>query len=182
MTATARPSIADLKKGDSRAWRWFVDEFGPALGGYAKKFGHPDPEEVTGSTLETIARRIAKFEGGHRELRSFVFSVAHARIVDDVRKRARREVVSMDWDREPSTISTDFGVESSNPDLSAAIGSMPEELKHMLHLRYVQGLSTRETAKAIGKSEVATRVALSRGISRLRDAMGERSDADEVRS
>lgn len=179
--AAGRPSIADLKKGDSRAWRWFVDEFGSALAGYAKKFGHPDPEEVTGSTLETIARRIAKFEGGHGELRSFVFSVAHARIVDDVRKRARREVVSVDWEREPSTMSPEVGIESSDPDLLAAIDAMPEELKHMLHLRYVQGLSTRETAKAIGKSEVATRVALSRGISKLRDLMSERS-GDEVSS
>ena len=175
--STGRPSIADLKRGDSRAWRWFVDEFGPALGGYAKKFGHPDPEEVTGSTLETIARRIAKFEGGHRELRSFVFSVAHARIVDDVRKRARREAMSVDWDREPSSTSPEVGIDSSDPDLLAAIESMPEELKHMLHLRYVQGLSTRETAKAIGKSEVATRVALSRGISKLRGLMAE-NDAE----
>ena len=180
--ALDRPSIADLKKGDSRAWRWFVDEFGPAVGGYAKKFGHPDPEEVTGATLETIARRIAKFEGGHRELRSFVFSVAHARIVDDVRKRARREVVSVDWEREPSAVMTDAAVESTNPDLLSAIDSMPEELKHMLHLRYVQGLSTRETAKAIGKSEVATRVALSRGISKLRAAMGDQATRDEVGS
>lgn len=166
-----RPSISDLKRGDARAWRWFVDEFGPALSGYARKFGHPDPEEVTGSTLETIARRIAKFEGGHRELRSFVFSVAHARIVDDVRKRARREEMSMDWDREPSAGSPEIEIETSDPELLAAIESMPDELKHMLHLRYVQGLSTRETAKAIGKSEVATRVALSRGISKLRGLM-----------
>lgn len=111
-----------------------------------------------------------------------MFSVAHARIVDDVRKRARREVVSVDWEREPSAVTTDAAFESANPDLLAAIESMPEELKHMLHLRYVQGLSTRETAKAIGKSEVATRVALSRGISKLRSAMGETSIRDEVGS
>ena len=180
--AEYRPSIAELKRGDSQAWRWFVDEYGPSVGGYARRFGHPDPEEVTGATLETIARRIAKFEGGHRELRSFVFSVAHSRIVDDVRKRARREVVSVDWEREPSAVMTDAAVESTNPDLLSAIDSMPEELKHMLHLRYVQGLSTRETAKAIGKSEVATRVALSRGISKLRAAMGEQVARDEVGS
>ena len=102
-----------------------------------------------------------------------MFSVAHARIVDDVRKRARREVVSVDWDRGPSNVSPEAAIESSDPELLVAIESMPEDLKHMLHLRYVQGLSTRETAKAIGKSEVATRVALSRGISKLRGLMSE---------
>jgi RNA polymerase sigma-70 factor (ECF subfamily) len=180
--AIRRPSIADLKRGDPRAWRWFVNEFGPAVTGYAKKFGHPDPEEVTGSTLETIARRMAKFEGGHGELRSFVFSIAHARIVDDVRKRSRRQEVDIDWANQPSIESTDAAIETSDPELMAALAEMPDELKHMLHLRYVEGLSTKETARAIGKSEVATRVALSRGMARLRTVIESRREASEVGS
>lgn len=180
--AVRRPSVADLKRGDPRAWRWFVNEFGPAVTGYARKFGHPDPEEVTGSTLETIARRIAKFEGGHGELRSFVFSIAHARIVDDVRKRSRRQQVDVDWASQPSAETADVTIESSDPDLIAALDEMPDELKHMLHLRYVEGLSTKETARAIGKSEVATRVALSRGMARLRTALESRRDLTEAES
>lgn len=180
--AIRRPAIADLKRGDAAAWRWFVGEFGPGVTGYARKFGHPDPEEVTGSTLETIARRIATFEGGHRELRSFVFSIAHARIVDDVRKRSRRQMVDVDWAQQPSSESIDAGIDSSDPELLAALVEMPDELKHMLHLRYVEGLSTKETAKAIGKSEVATRVALSRGMARLRTAIESRRDTNEDES
>lgn len=166
--AVRRPSIADLKRGDPRAWRWFVNEFGAAVTGYAKKFGHPDPEEVTGATLEAIARRIATFEGGHAELRSFVFSIAHARIVDDVRKRSRRQQVDIDWATQPASETADVSVDESDPELASALEEMPDDLKHMLHLRYVEGLSTKETARAIGKSEVATRVALSRGMSKLR--------------
>lgn len=177
-----RPSIADLKRGDPAAWRWLVDEFGPGLTRYARRFGHPDPEEVTGSTLETIARRIAKFEGGHGELRSFVFSIAHARIVDDVRKRSRRQMVDIDWANQPSAESTDAAIETSDPELMTALAEMPDELKHLLHLRYVEGLSTKETARAIGKSEVATRVALSRGMARLRTAIESRRETGEVES
>ncbi|MFZ8917463.1 MAG: RNA polymerase sigma factor [Ilumatobacteraceae bacterium] len=180
--AIRRPSIADLKRGDPRAWRWFVNEFGSAVTGYARKFGHPDPEEVTGSTLEAIARRIATFEGGHAELRSFVFSIAHARIVDDVRKRSRRQQVDVDWASQPSLETTDMGIESSDPDLVAALDQMPDELKHMLHLRYVEGLSTKETARAIGKSEVATRVALSRGMAKLRAVLESSGSHEEVES
>ena len=178
--AIRRPAIADLKRGDPVAWRWFVNEFGPAVTGYARKFGHSDPEEVTGSTLETIARRIATFEGGHRELRSFVFSIAHARIVDNVRKRSRRQTVDIDWANLPAVESTDAAIESSDPELVAALAEMPDDLRHMLHLRYVEGLSTKETARAIGKSEVATRVALSRGMARLRDAMENQREEGEA--
>jgi len=48
----------------------------------------------------------------------------------------------------------------------------------MLELRYVVGLSTRETAKAIGKSEVATRVALSRAFAKLKDLLSEELRAE----
>ena len=84
-----RPLVRDLKSGQAEAWRWFVGEFQGSVTGYAKKLGHSDTEEVTGSTFETIARRINGFEGGHSELRSLVFSVAHARIVDELRKGSR---------------------------------------------------------------------------------------------
>lgn len=174
LMALRRPGMSDLRRGDADAWRWFVDEFATAVTGYAKKFGHPDPEEVTGSTFETIARRIAQFEGGHRELRSFVFSIAHARIVDDVRKRGRRRMIDVDWANQPSEASHDEIIGESDPELLAALELMPDELRHMLHLRYVEGLSTRETARAIGKSEVATRVALSRGLGRLRSVIEDR--------
>ncbi len=49
----------------------------------------------------------------------------------------------------------------------------------MIELRYVIGLSTRETALAMGRSEVATRVALSRAKAKLRGLLDdmERGDA-----
>lgn len=111
-----------------------------------------------------------------------MFSIAHARIVDDVRKRSRRQQVDVDWASQPSLETTDMGIESSDPDLVAALDQMPDELKHMLHLRYVEGLSTKETARAIGKSEVATRVALSRGMAKLRAVLESSSSHEEVES
>ena len=95
-----RPLVRDLKSGQPQAWRWFVGEFQGLVTGYAKKLGHADPEEVTGSTFETIARRISNFEGGHSELRSFVFSVAHARIIDELRKSSRISRVDVDLTNE----------------------------------------------------------------------------------
>lgn len=111
-----------------------------------------------------------------------MFSIAHARIVDDVRKRSRRQTVDIDWANQPSAEYTDAAIETSDPELMAALADMPDELKHMLHLRYVEGLSTKETARAIGKSEVATRVALSRGMARLRGAIESQRDQSEDES
>ncbi|MEY3092948.1 MAG: hypothetical protein RIU67_1731 [Actinomycetota bacterium] len=170
--ALGRPSIADLKRGEANAWKWFVDEFASTVTGYARRAGHSDPEEVTGSTLETIAKKIAQFEGGHSELRSYVFSVAHARIVDDIRRRSRRQEVAIDWSTQAAGEEQATTFASADTQLLDALATLPDETRQMLELRYVVGLSTKETARAIGKSEVATRVALSRSMTRLREVLG----------
>jgi DNA-directed RNA polymerase specialized sigma24 family protein len=44
-------------------------------------------------------------------------------------------------------------------------------MQQMIYLRYTAGLTTKETARAMGKSEVATRVGLSRAMVRLREVL-----------
>lgn len=167
---SARPSITALRRGDEAAWRWFVDEYGQGVLNYARRMGHRDPDEVMGATLETVARGILRFEGNHGQLRSFVFSVAHARIVDDARKRSRRQDLGVGH---LAAMAVDDEVDTGTDEhLLEALGQLSESQRMMIYLRHVEGLSTKETARAVGKSEVATRVALSRGLSQLRDILG----------
>ena len=130
--------------------------------------GARDPEEVMGATLETVARRIGEFEGNESQLRSFIFSIAHARIVDDLRRSARCSEVSID--NTLNLLAADEPTEDtfSDPDLLGALRRLPAAQRQVLDMRYVVGLSTKETAAAIGKSEVATRVALSRALNKLK--------------
>ena len=168
-----RISVRALKRGDSSEWSRFVGDIGPKIVGYAHRMGSRDPDEVMGATLEAVARRIGEFEGGAGDLRSFVFSIAHARIVDDLRRNTRRSEVSIENTLDLLEADEPNEETFSDPDLLAALERLPEEQHRMLELRYVIGLSTRETAKAIGKSEVATRVALSRAFAKLKDLLSE---------
>ena len=45
------------------------------------------------------------------------------------------------------------------------------EMQQMIYLRYTGGLTTKEIARTMGKSEVATRVGLSRATVRLREVL-----------
>jgi RNA polymerase sigma-70 factor (ECF subfamily) len=162
------PSIEELRVGNAPAWSWFVSEYGLPVRHYARRLGHPDPDEVAGATMETIVRRINHFEGGQPELRSFVFSVAHARIVDELRGTHRkREVIvpvipeAIDQSDEPH--STNFG-----SNMETALQQLTEKQQHAIRLRYVDGMSTREVAQVTGESEGSTRVSLSRGLHKLR--------------
>ena len=177
-------SLRDLKSGDSRAWSWLVAEFSGKIVGYATRMGARDPEEVMSATLETVATRIADFEGNESQMRSFIFSIAHARIVDDLRKATRRSEVSIE--NTLTLLEADEPNEDtfSDPDLLNALTRLPEDQRRMLELRYVVGLSTKETADAIAKSEVATRVGLSRAFARLKELLVDdlRSSSEEVLS
>lgn len=176
-----RPRISSLKSGEPRAWRWFVDEFGQALVNYAARMGHSDPEEVMGATMETVARGITGFEGTHKQFRSYVFSVAHARIVDDLRKSARRTNIGQDYlesrqhhddhDLDDSPFGVAVADAFDGELVTAALARLSDDQRTMIYLRYVEGMSTKDTARAVGKSEVATRVALSRGLGQLREIL-----------
>lgn len=165
------PSIEELRVGNGPAWSWFVSEFGSPVSHYARRLGHPDPDEVSGATMEIVVRRIDRFEGGQPELRSFVFSVAHARIVDELRSsQRRREVVVPE---PPECVDHIYGVGATRfcPEIQDALGHLSGKQQHLIRLRYVEGMSTREVARSVGESEGATRVGLSRGLHKLRELL-----------
>jgi RNA polymerase sigma-70 factor, ECF subfamily len=56
--------------------------------------------------------------------------------------------------------------------LDEAIATFPEEHREILRLRYGEGLSTKEVAQRIGKSDGATRVLLTRLVQRLQYLLG----------
>jgi RNA polymerase sigma-70 factor (ECF subfamily) len=100
-----------------------------------------------------------------------VFSVAHARIVDELRSAHRQRVIPVpelpeDLGQGNEPIPVLFGT-----DIESAMQHLTEKQQHAIRLRYVDGLSTREVAQVTGESEGSTRVSLSRGLHKLRDLL-----------
>jgi RNA polymerase sigma-70 factor (subfamily 1) len=56
--------------------------------------------------------------------------------------------------------------------LQEALVALPEEHREALRLRYAEGLSTKEVAGRLKKSDVATRVLLSRLVQKLQELLG----------
>lgn len=168
---SSRPSISSLQSGDTAAWNWFFGEFSGQIAGYARRMGVTDVDDVTGTVLETVARSVGNFAGSHSQFRSWVFSIAHARIVDDHRRRSRRPEVEFDESHDQGSAAADERIGSGDPELETAMAQLTEDQRSMLHLRFVVGLSTKEIAKVTEKSEVATRVALHRCSKRLRELL-----------
>ncbi len=189
-TQNDRHHVDQLRAHDPSAWSQYLTDLGPAVQSYARGAGHPDPQEVVGAVMETLARRISEFEGGLTQLRSFAFSVAHARIVDEYRRRNRDQRCERLLSRlssGPETSGTEtFGTEASGSGpygsgtahqtsdvILAAIDRLPTLQREAITLRYIKGLTVTETAEATGRTPGAIRVATSRGLRQLRSELME---------
>jgi len=66
--------------------------------------------------------------------------------------------------------------------LLASLDQLSEESRTALRLRYVEGLSTKDIASQLGKSDVAVRVMLSRSLDRLQTILSRDSQFESFRT
>jgi DNA-directed RNA polymerase specialized sigma24 family protein len=76
--------------GEPWALRAVYDELAPRVRGYLTARGAAEPEDLTTEVFLAVFPRLPQVTGGPAGLRALVFSVAHARLLDDLRRRARR--------------------------------------------------------------------------------------------
>jgi RNA polymerase sigma factor (sigma-70 family) len=148
--------VAAARAGDAAAFRVVYRELGPVVLGYLRARGVADPEAVTSDVFLCVLPRLDDLKGGVSGLRTFVMSVAHARMVDNARRRRRHPVVS-EYD-----VALDPRVTNSAED--EALGSMatagivrllralPDDQREVLALRFVADLSVDTVASIIGRS------------------------------
>jgi RNA polymerase sigma factor (sigma-70 family) len=144
----------------------------PKVLGYLKAHGAEDPEGLTNEVFLHVLRRLGGLVGGAAGLRTFVFSVAHARLVDDVRRRARRPVEHV---YEPHlddrcSVSAEHtvltGVDASR--LDALLGQLNDDQRSVITLRVLGDLTIEQTAQILGKSSGAVKQLQRRGLLTLR--------------
>ena len=80
------------REGDEGAWAEIFAELAPAVLGYLRANGAPDPDDVLSEAFLQVARDIASFEGEWADFRGWVFTIAHHRLIDARRHAARRPV------------------------------------------------------------------------------------------
>ncbi len=126
-----------------------------------------------------LARNVATFEGDATGFRSWAFTVAHHRVIDEARRR-KRTPPTQALDEVLADDQQSLGVIDSESEALAAIeldelvGSiafLSDLQKSTLLLRIIGDLSVAQTAEALGKSESAIKTAQYRAISTLRDRL-----------
>lgn len=159
------------RAGAEWAWsRLYADLSGPVLG-YLRTRGAAEPGDLLGEVFVQVARNTGTFEGDYSAFRSWVFTVAHHRLVDERRYRARRPV-------EPGEIPdtargvADTEVEAlahlATGEVVALLGTLTPEQRDVLLLRIVGDLSVEDVARIVGRRPGAVKALQRRGLESLR--------------
>lgn len=168
------PTLDAARAGAEWAWARLYEDIAPAVLGYLRVRGAADPEDVLGETFLQVVRDLERFDGDEAGWRSWVFTIAHRRLIDDRRRRVRRPVRPTD----DETLAAQLpAVASSEPEVLANLGTtqvlrllqvLTDEQRSALALRFVGGLSLPDVAEVLGRSSNATKALQRRGLRALR--------------
>lgn len=141
--------------------------------GYLKTKGVSDPEAVTQDVFLAILPRVETITGGVSGLRTFVFSVAHARMVDDHRRQSRtpehHEFEAERDTRQSNSAEAEAMGRVAPGEVLALLGLLGEDQREVLSLRIVAGLTVEQVADIMGKSQGAVKQLQRRALNALRE-------------
>ena len=129
-----------------------------------------EAEDLTEEVFVRVWEALPDYAITGHPFTSWVYRIAHNLIIDHRRKRRPEPVEDEMLANLPSQAATPEEVVVQQQELrrlTAAVRQLGEEEQQVVILRFVQGLSHREVAEILGKSEVASRVILHRALNAL---------------
>ncbi|CAN5785550.1 N/A [soil metagenome] len=171
--------LAAARTGAEWAWTDLYRSFSPAVLGYLRAQRVPEPEDLTAEVFFQVVKSLAGFDGNESDFRSWIFVIAHRKIIDDSRARKRRPV-------EPAPHETIESRSSSGNVEDEALDGLADlyfrrlmveltaDQRDVMLLRILGGLTVPEVAAAVGKRVGAVEALQRRALAQLRKRMPDR--------
>jgi RNA polymerase sigma-70 factor (ECF subfamily) len=160
---------------DARSVEAVYDALAPAVLGYFRSHRVADPEALTGDVFVAVTQRLADFEGDEAALRRWVFTIAHHRRVDEVRRAARLHAPGL-----PGSEAVE-DADPFDPALAAALAALTDDQRQVVVLRHVADLSVEDVAHITGRSAGSVKMLSARGLDALAARLGPVEDRPVVR-
>ncbi len=165
-------AVSAAQQGDPAGIRTVYLSLAPSVLGYLTSKGVDDPEAVTQDVFLALFRQLPALRGGQQAVRTLTFAIAHARLVDHIRRSIRTpETREYDPSKDPrSSSSAENEVLDSfeHSDLALVLQQLGDDQREVLLLRIVADLSVEQVATIMGRSVGATKQLQRRALSTLR--------------
>jgi RNA polymerase sigma-70 factor, ECF subfamily len=143
---------------------------------YYRVGNHHDAEDLTEQAFLQAYRHFerARRESNGRPLRPWLIRIAHNLASNFHRDRSRRPEAALEAVEPPSHPHGTERVVEGREQLRlviAKLDELPDDRRDALIMRFALGMSNREIARALGRSDGATKVLIHRAIKQLEEEM-----------
>ena len=145
---------------------------------YYRIGNHHDAEDLTEQTFLQAYRDFerAQRESQGRPLRPWLIRIAHNLAANYYRDRSRRPQTPIDDAGPLSAPHTTEALVEDRDDLKrilSGVQKLPDDRREALIMRFALGMDNREIARALGRSDGATKVLIHRAIKQLEELMAD---------
>lgn len=175
VAGTFAETLARAKRGDEPAWAAIYRDLAGAVTGYLSSRGVAEPEDLANEVFFQMARDIHRFEGDEPSFRSWVFVIAHRRMIDWRRAAGRRPVTVHDEFTEPSggNVEEEALEHLTLTRVHQLLEALTDDQRNVLGLRVIGDLTLEQTAEVTGKTLGAVKALQRRALLALRAELDE---------
>ncbi|HVR79970.1 MAG TPA: RNA polymerase sigma factor [Acidimicrobiia bacterium] len=175
--------IADAKSGDASAYGRLV-RLHQAVAlrvAYIVVRDHAEAEDVTQEALVKAYRALGRFRED-APFRPWLLRIVRNEALNRRRSTGRRELLALRAAADPvsggaaPSPETEVMSGEERERVLAAVDSLPERYRSVISARFLVGLSEAETAGMLGIASGTVKSRTSRGLTRLREMLGDRDD------
>lgn len=165
-------AVSAAKNGADWGWTALYRALAPTITGYLRAQGAPEPEDVCAEVFIQAVKGIDRFKGDGSAFKSWIFCIAHNKLVDDIRLRRRRPVeLSPDAGRNVvHSVNVEDQVMRNLADrqVRQMFSQLTEDQRNVMYLRMIGGLTLEEVAKVVGKPSSAVKALQRRGLGAIK--------------
>jgi RNA polymerase sigma factor (sigma-70 family) len=171
--------VRAAQAGGTWAFARLWELLAPRVAAYVRNRGVSSPDDVTSEVFLAAFARIGDFDGDGDAFRRFLFTLAHHKSVDDLRKRfgprvPRQDVSAREQDLPCSPSAEDVVLHGElTPRIATLLAGLPGVQREVLLLRVVAGLEVSDVAVIVGRSEGAVKQLQHRALRFLRSQLEE---------
>jgi RNA polymerase sigma-70 factor (ECF subfamily) len=163
--------LVAARAGDRDALAVLWRDHHPALLRYLRARRSPAPEDVASQVWIDVARSIDRFDGDLTDFRRWLFTIAHRRSVDEIRRVVRsteRSALSVRAADRVAGADEQYEHHTALDRAIALVATLPDAQAEAVMLFVVNELSAADVAAIMQTTDGNVRVLVHRGVTRLR--------------
>lgn len=164
--------VSEARQGSIKAFDDIYRSLAGQVASYLRWHRATDPDGLTNDVFAQVHRNLPRFEGDEQGFRSWVFTIAHHRMIDD-RRRANRQPRLQD----DLGVEEHMGLGDVEDDAFAVLAHdrvrdlltvLSPDQRDVVLLRIIADLSVEEVARMLDKREGAIKALQHRALAALR--------------